>query len=69
MTRPDKVTTFDMLQGNINRMYVTDSRDELRSMYAWSNIRLNEIYRMNDERLKDAARLEMLQRELKLQKR
>ena len=67
MTRPEKVNTLDMLQGNINRMCVTDSRDELRSMYAWANIRLNEIYRMNDERLRDAARLEILQRELKMQ--
>ena len=60
---------IDMLQGNINRMCVTDSRDELRSMYAWANIRLNEIFRLNEERLKEVAEFEMLQRELKLQKR
>ena len=57
---------IDMLQGNINRMCVTDSRDELRSMYAWANIRLNEIFRLNEERLKEVEEFEMLQRELKL---
>lgn len=60
---------IDMLQGNINRMCVTDSRDELRSMYAWANIRLNEIFRLNEERLKEVAEFEMLQRELKMQGR
>ena len=62
MTIPEKVNTIDMLQGNINRMCVTDSRDELRAMYAWANIRLNEIYRMNDERLRDVAMLEKIQK-------
>ena len=54
---------LDMLKGNINRMCVTDSRDELMTMYAWANKRLNSIMTMNEERLKDVAKLKMLDRQ------
>ena len=50
---------LDMLKGNINRMCVTDSRDELMMMYAWANKRLNSIMTMNEERLKEVAKMKM----------
>jgi hypothetical protein len=54
----------DMLQGNINRMCVTDSKDELMHMYAWANIRINEIFRENRDRIMEQKKLELLQREV-----
>ena len=50
---------LDMLKGNINRMCVTDSRDELMMMYAWANKRLNSIMAMNEERLKEVSKMKM----------
>lgn len=43
----------DMLQGNINRMMVTDSKEELYEMYYWANARLGTILRENRKRLED----------------
>ena len=40
----------DMLQGNINRMMVTDDTEELLSMYMWAERRLKTIHK---ERLKE----------------
>lgn len=63
MDRKKLDNELDMLKGNINRMCVTDSRDELMTMYAWANKRLNCIMTMNEERLKDVAKLKMFDRQ------
>lgn len=42
---------YDMLRGNLNRMFVTDSTDELMKMYAWAVRRLELIRRYNTARL------------------
>lgn len=44
---------LDLLKGNINRMCVTDSKDELITMYTWANIRLTEIYEVSRKRIID----------------
>ena len=59
MNRQNLDIELDMLKGNINRMCVTDSRDELMMMYAWANKRLNSIMTMNEERLKEVAKMKM----------
>lgn len=41
----------DMLQGNINRMFVTQNKDELVSMYCYAKSRLQLIYEFNLGRL------------------
>ena len=56
--RTDNVA--DMLRGNINRMCVTDSKEELLQMYAYANIRLNEIFVENRERIKAQKYVELL---------
>ena len=35
----------DMLEGNINRMMVTDDKDELMNMYIFALKRLEKIYK------------------------
>ena len=35
----------DMLQGNINRMMVTDDTEELLNMFMWAERRLHTIYK------------------------
>lgn len=44
---------IDMLEGNICRMCVTDSKEELLQMYTYANIRLNEIFVDSSKRIKD----------------
>lgn len=41
----------DMLKGNINRMCVTDSIEELHAMRYWAEKRLTEIYEINHQRI------------------
>lgn len=50
MTRQELMNQADMLQGNINRMMVTEDPKELTSMYQWAERRLWTIYR---ERVKE----------------
>ena len=45
MTHKELMNEADMLQGNINRMMVTDDKDELLKMYAFDLERLGKIYR------------------------
>lgn len=40
-----------MLTGNINRMCVTDSTEELQQMYTFAKKRIDEIYQYNVNRL------------------
>lgn len=46
-----KDETYNYLIGNLNRMYVTNSLQELESMKEWAIKRVNEIYLQNEERL------------------
>lgn len=41
----------DMLEGNINRMFVTDNIDELCSMYILAKERLDTLFRENCKRI------------------
>lgn len=45
MTHKELMSEADMLQGNINRMMVTDDKNELLRMYAFALERLGKIYR------------------------
>lgn len=41
----------DLLQGNINRMMVTDDHEELLTMFAYAHHRLDNIYWQNKKRI------------------
>lgn len=45
MTKQELMNEADMLQGNINRMMVTDDPKELLSMYMWAERRLQAIHK------------------------
>lgn len=45
MTHKELMNEADMLQGNINRMMVTDDKDELLNMFNFALKRLEKIYR------------------------
>lgn len=45
MTHKELMNEADMLEGNINRMMVTDDKTELLRMYAFALERLGKIYR------------------------
>lgn len=49
--REEILTESDMLEGNINRMFVTDNPKELVYMYEFSKKRLERIYQYNYARL------------------
>ena len=44
---------MDLLNGNINRMCVTDDMMELQRMFDYARIRLNNIHSINFKRLKE----------------
>ena len=44
MTRQQLVNEYDMLQGNINRMMVTDDPKDLFDNYEWACKRLSHIH-------------------------
>lgn len=44
MTNKELRIERDMLDGNLNRMMITDDLTELRSMYAFAKERLEDIY-------------------------
>lgn len=44
---------IDMLQGNINRMCVTDDVQELFSMHCYAEDRLRRIFKINYKKLLD----------------
>lgn len=45
MTHKELMNEADMLKGNINRMMVTDDKNELLNMYSFALRRLEKIYR------------------------
>lgn len=50
--RKELYNETDMLQGNINRMCVTDDVKELISMFKVVSKRIDKIFELNYERLK-----------------
>ena len=51
MTRQQLMNECDMLQGNINRMMVTDDEAELLRMFAFAHKRLGNIFWENQIRI------------------
>ena len=51
MTRQQLMNECDMLQGNINRMMVTDDAEELLRMFAFAHKRLGNIFWENQIRI------------------
>ncbi len=49
--RKDLMIECDMLQGNINRMMVTNDHEELLIMFAYAHKRLGDIYWKNKKRI------------------
>lgn len=47
----------DMLEGNLNRMSVTDDMEELEDMYSFAKKRIEKIYTINKERLEETNKL------------
>lgn len=45
MTHKELMNEADMLRGNINRMMVTDDKNELINMYSFALRRLEKIFR------------------------
>jgi hypothetical protein len=45
MTKKELMGEAEMLKGNINRMMITNDKDELLKMYAFAHERLGLIYR------------------------
>lgn len=50
MSRDELRNEIDMLQGNINRMMVSDDIEEIGKMYYWANKRISTIYMENLDR-------------------
>ena len=51
MTQQELYNEVDMLEGNINRMCVTDDIKELCNMIEYARVRIERIYQYNKERL------------------
>lgn len=49
----------DMLNGNINRIMITDDLVELRSMYDFAQERLTKLYESRRDELRDKAMSEI----------
>lgn len=55
MDRKQLMIEADMLQGNINRMMVTEDLKELTSMYEWAERRLQTIHKERVKELDDVC--------------
>ena len=51
MNKNELKSEIDMLQGNINRMMVSDDIEEISKMYYWANKRVSTIFMGNIERV------------------
>ena len=51
MTRQELYDEIGMLNGNVNRMCVTDSIDELNSMKEWAEKRIQKLFKSNLSRI------------------
>ena len=56
-TQKDIDITVDMIRGNINRMCVTDDEEELIRMQQVAKKRIDDLYTVNRQRLKQRPRL------------
>ena len=56
--RKDLEFELDMLRGNLNRMCVCDTKEELLDMFAFACMRLNDIYKMNKTRIYEKGEVE-----------
>lgn len=56
MTKKELMGEAEMLKGNINRMMITNDKDELLKMYAFAHERLSRIYRERTIALLEAGR-------------
>ena len=53
---------INMLNGNLNRICVTDSQNELEDMLEWVNLRINQIYNYNMLRIEgQASEMDMIE--------
>lgn len=43
---------YDTLRGNINRMILTDDKQELKDMYEWAKRKIDNIYNFCEQRLR-----------------
>lgn len=50
-TRQEAFNERDMLDGNINRMFVSDDKKEVQTMYNFARIRLEQIFLHNLDRI------------------
>lgn len=53
MTKQEIFKEYDLLKGNINRMFVTNNCEEFQRMYEFAQKRLERIYDYNYHRLVD----------------
>lgn len=53
MSKQEAFNEYDMLKGNINRMFVTNNCEEFQKMYEFALKRLERIYDYNYHRLVD----------------
>lgn len=51
MTDKEAHIEYDMLKGNINRMFLTDDTTELNDMYKFSKKRIEMIFEYNCDRI------------------
>lgn len=51
MNRQELMNECDLLQGNINRMMVTNNQEELFQMFGYASMRLSNILAENRKRL------------------
>lgn len=57
-TRENIISEADMLKGNIFRICVTDSGEELAEMYQWASRRLANLFLWNLQRIRNAEKSE-----------
>ncbi len=57
MNKNELKSEIDMLQGNINRMMVSDDIEEISKMYYWANKRVSTIFMENIERVIEEERI------------
>ena len=53
MTDKEAHIEYDMLKGNINRMFLTDDTAELNDMYKFSKKRIEMIFEYNCDRIRN----------------
>lgn len=57
-TRQEAFNERDMLDGNINRMFVSDDKQEVQTMYNFARVRLEQIFLYNLDRISQRETLQ-----------